>query len=201
MGKFSFLNEFKISLKRTIDEKTFLLIIYFLSFALGIVLGMLAKPTDFILDYYSLSVENYYCVTLNPEASVWDIFFKRITTNLGYFIVFFPLGLSIFAMSFSIALIVFRGYVLSLSFIVFHSVCGFHGILISIFLILPQHVVTTFTLIFSVTMPLCNGKKKDKNTLKKHLLNVLLLFVLSIFGDLIELVLLAFLFRPISFYF
>jgi len=203
MGKFfySSINDFKNSIKKTVDEKIVIILIYFLSFAVGVILGMLTKPTEFILNYYSVSVENYYCTTLNPDASVWDIFFKRIFTNIGYFVVFFPLGLSIFLMPFSVALIVFRGYVLSLSFSVFYTVCGLHGILISIFLILPQHLLTTLALIFAVTIPLCKEKHKGKGGIKKQITNTIILFVLSVFGFLLELILLAFLFRPLSFYF
>lgn len=197
---FSSIKDFKSEIKKIFEQKLFFVVACALAFAVGIVLGAVLDPTEFILRYYTKNAENYYSIVMYSSSSCFNIFLERILVNSGYFLIFFALGLVPFLFPLKILIISYRGYVLSLTFAVFSAHFGMTGILLACFLILPQNLLTT------VTLSLCSAlnqkrKVKGKGAMAEFLLFTFLLYLISIAGAVIEVIILGLLLRPMNFYF
>ncbi|MBQ9709088.1 MAG: hypothetical protein IJV67_00510 [Clostridia bacterium] len=193
----------KDDLEMQAKRNSVLLVVQFCALAIGIILGIIFKPTSFIYDYYSVNAENYYCIAMGQDSSAFSVLLNRVFVNLGYFIICFVLSLSVWLYPCAVLITVYRGFVLSLTLTVFSLHFGISGVLIGVFIVLPQNVITTIALMLFSTVS-CFKLKKGKldiNALKKNGKYVAVFYVISFVGALIEFLVLFLLLRPMSFYF
>lgn len=207
MGKFFYspLNKIKESVERSLERKTVLLLFEFAAFAVGIVLGVAIRPTGFIYNYYSLNAERYFYIAMGGGSSAFSVLLSRMLTNLGYYLVFFGLSFSALLLPCQVLITIFRGYILSLSLTVFTLHFGVTGVLIGVFLVVLQNLITSTSIIlFSVSTFDCRNKAVKTSAVKmatKRLRYAVFFYALSLVGALIEFLILSLLLRPMSFYF
>jgi len=198
----SYINGFKGTIKGVFQKKLFTIIFQLICYGVGIILGLVFKPTEFIYDYFLGNAENYYCAVMYADSSVFSLFFDRIVINLGYFAVFFCFGLSPWLSIFSSEIIVYRGYILSVSLSVFSATFGLTGAVVGCFVLLLQNLVVTFTLIVCSSSSLYLVKQcKGKSFFKAYGFTVAVLYFVSLIGAIIELFVAVLLLRPMNFYF
>jgi len=199
---FSAIDNFKQEVRSAFKDKTVILLLQFAFYAIGIILGFVIKPGELIRSEFECNVHNYYCMVLNRDSSVFDLFFNRLISNLGYLILFYIIGCTLLTYSASFVIISYRGFILSFSINVFASTFGVTGVLLGGFLILPQNVITTVVLIvFSATLFTKCKNRKLKDYFRSNAINAFIFYLITFIGVIIELLLICLLFRPLNFYF
>ena len=204
MGNFSFVKKeyLKNTVKEAFDKKTVLFVLHALALAAGLVLGAVTEPTKFIFRYYSENADNYYAVIMYRDSSVFAIFLTRMISDLGFFALGYLLGLSAVLFPVGLTVTAYRGYILSFTVALFGVRYGFTGVMISVFLILPQNLITTIALtVCSVVSAVLKKKRKGKEFYIEYGVFCALGYALSLVGALIELLILGLLLRPLNFYF
>ncbi len=196
---FSTANTVKNDVRDAIDKKTLFFAIQILAFTVGLALAFVFKPTVFISEYLTENAENYYCAVMYADTGIFSIFFNRVVVNFGYFIIITGIGFVSFLFPLSTLIIAYRGYILGLTVCIFYSTFGLTGILIAVFMIMPQNIITTLAMILLSGMALY--LKKNRPFFKAYLLYALLIYTVSLIGALIEIIILGLLLRPMNFYF
>jgi stage II sporulation protein M len=203
MGNLSFVFvEIKNELKKILEDKFIILAILLIAMAIGIAFGIFYKPTEFIFGDYIVNVENYYNVVLSFDSPAASILVSRIGANLGYFALTLVLSMSIVLLPFTVVVIALRGFVLGFSSAVFVSHFGFTGVMIVLFLIIPQNLITTLALsVFYIASLYCKRYHAIKNAWVKRILYLFVFLLISLAGAILEVFVLIVLFRPLIFYF
>ena len=204
MGNFSFVKTeyLKNTVKEAFDKKTVLFILHALALAVGLILGAVTEPTKFIFRYYSENADNYYAVIMFRDSSAFTIFLTRILSNFGFFVLGYLIGFSVALFPVSMIVTAYRGYILSFTVALFGARYGFTGVMISVFLISPQNLITSVALtVCSVVSVLLKKKCKGKEFIINHGVFCGLGYVLSLVGAIIEILILGLLLRPLNFYF
>ena len=112
---FSAIDGFKQEVRSAFKDKTVILLLQFAFYAIGIILGFVIKPGELIRSEFECNVQNYYYMVLNRDSSVFDLFFNRLISNLGYIFLFLILGCSLLTFSATFAVVMYRGFILSFS--------------------------------------------------------------------------------------
>ena len=191
------ISEFLCVLKNTVNKRFILLTLFVGCYAVGLILGFVLQPTEFMYNYYCDNAQNYYSIVMFADSSAFSIFFNRIISNFGYYLIFFCLALVPALIPINIFIVIYRGFVAGYTIIIFNGLFGLTGVLISCFIILLQNLITTITLIIYSITPF----KKMKLNVSSILIYGLILYFLSLLGAVFEVVILCLLLRPINFYF
>ncbi len=203
MSKFFVLNVKNIIwlVKNSFEKKLFLYILQGAALIIGIILGATVNITPFIYRYYATNAQNYYSLVMYANSSCTSVLFERIASNLGYFIIYFVLGLAGALFAVSLLITAYRGYVLGLVAGIFASQFGLTGILIFVFLVMIQNLITSAALCFAIIL----GSELKKICCKDFIANYAVicaaLYIVSLVGALIEALILGLLLRPLNFYF
>lgn len=207
MRKFGFINH--INLKERIFDKIVRNSLLYLSlallFILGVVLGLVLKKSDNVYVYYLEYSQNYYDIILNRNQSAFGIFIKRLLNNVCYFAVICLICLTIYFSFVHFLIYLYRGFLLGTICGIIISQFGFSGVICCIFLVIPQHVITTLCLIMAsgcgLERALSWHRQKSICDVTHHVCCCLFFLFLSFIGILIEQLLLLLLLRPLNFYF
>ena len=174
-------------------------------FIIGIVLGFVLKKTDNVYVYYLEYSQNYYDLILNRSQSVFGLFIKRVINNFCYFILICLACFTIYLSFVHFLIYLYRGFLLGTICGIIISQFGFSGVVCCIFLVIPQHIITTLCLIMAsgcgMERALLWHRQKSICDVKHHICCCLLLLLASFIGSLIEQLLLLLLLRPLNFYF
>lgn len=188
-------------LKSVVEKEFLLLILQIVCVLIGVALGIALKPNEFISKYYLRNAQSYYCAVMCSGSSLASLFFERIVVNLGYFIVFYFLGLTKWLIPIALSLLTYRGYVLCVSISVFSVSFGLTGVAIGCFVILVQNAITTLTLAMCFASSFFYRKFFNRCFIKKYSIITVVLFTLSLSGAIIELLVALIILRPMNFYF
>ncbi|MBP5307612.1 MAG: stage II sporulation protein M [Clostridia bacterium] len=194
--------DLKELLKETFDKRLVFILLALFVLAVGIIVGAVTDPTPFIYDYYAGNAQNYHYATMYAESSPINILIERTAVNLGYFAVIFALSLIPALFPISLIIMAYRGFILSLTVRIFLSQFGMTGMLTACFLILPQNVITSVSLIVcAVATPLIKKRCVGKKYITNCLLFCALFYAISLSGAIFETLVLSLLIRPLNFYF
>lgn len=180
-------------------------IILAVCYAAGIVWGCFINRSGTLFDYFGEYADNYYAVVLSVSSGALNIFFIRVFNNLGFILLAFLFGLCIYTAPLQAVVLIYRGIVLSFGLIVFTCNYGALGSVIFIFLILPQHLISTACIIVTAVCGLEHSLIKHRHRCNRLLGGYVscaaIMFALSLIGALCELLMLVLLLRPLSFFF
>lgn len=192
---------FPSTIKSCAEKKFVLLLVSSIAFIAGVVVGLFIDKNSSLFGYCTYNAENYYCLIMFKENNAATTFFIHALSGFGYFAIFFVFGTTIFLFPLSVAVTAYRGYIFGGALVAFASIYGAQGVIIFLFTLFPQNIILTLALIFvspCAELFKCSGKKKF---FINHSINTLILFVVSILGGLVELLLLVLLLRPMNFLF
>lgn len=173
------------------------------SFVAGVVAGLILACAEEKALFAGNAVD-FLIMSLGKDYSVFKLFFVRILTDIGFFLLFFVFGLTVWLYPLHFILIVYRGYVLGAAAIVFFSCFKITGAVLFIFAVFVQNVVTTLGLIlFSIHgfHICCSSKECGKFDFRNYAVALGIGFTVSLLGALIELIMLGLVLRPLNFYF
>ncbi len=193
---------FKDEIKKIFDKKLLFVVLQAAALVVGVILGIAIEPTRFIRDYYKTNAENYYALIMFSNSSGFSLLLERITVNLGYFAVFFALGMSVFLFPVSMLITAYRGFVLSLTIGIFGAEFGMTGVLIACFVLVPQNLIVTVCLALLPVIPIgCKSAGGIKCFVRRYAVCAAILYLVSLAGALVEALILCLLLRPMNFYF
>lgn len=181
-----------------------ILIIYIVSLICGFLSGIFCDKESDIYVIFGAYTENYFLLVFGSLEKTFGIFLIRLSCNIGYFILAFITGLSVWLIPVNILIFIYRGFVLGLSMIISVRFFSTSGLVVFLFLIFPQHIITSACLVLSGVCCVENQKsKKSCSFCKKndYWKCVLTFFLLSLIGAIFEFLILALLIRPLHFYF
>lgn len=192
---------FEIKEEIRIIKSSFRLIIFFgLCYASGILLGLFFKNDCYNPGIYN-SVTDYYVCIFDVSTSVLSIFFKRILTCLVVFTIVFMLGLNRFSVYFASVIFFYKGLILGSVATLFFCNFGFSGLIIYIFMIAVQNVITTAGIALAAVFNSYISDLPFKCKKKLLIENFVLCFIACIAGALYELLFLTFVLRPLTLWF
>ena len=203
MGKLKVANIkfLKEAIRDSFRDKPILFFIQTAAFGAGIIIACVFKNRPFMYDYYYTNAKNYYSAVMYYDSSCMGIIIGRVLSNLGYFAVFFVLGLSGILFPIGSLLTAYRGYIFGLTAGIFASAFGFTGVLIFILLILPQNLITTAAINLCLLLSFSVKKTCGKNFIAEYAVLCLIGYAISLLGAIFEALVLFLLLRPLNFYF
>ena len=207
MRKFDFKNSIDIK-EHTVHKITRNPILYgslAFVFILGIVLGIVLKKSDKVYLYYLEYSQNYYDQILNRDQSAFALLAKRVFNNCCYFFIIFCLCFSVYLSFVHFLIYIYRGFLLGTICGIIIVQFGFSGAICCIFLLIPQHLITSFCLMMAsgsgIMRSLLWHKQKSIYDVKHHVCCCALFLAISLIGVILEQLLLLLLLRPLNFYF
>lgn len=172
-------------------------------FVVGFCIGALFC-SNFEGSLLSKNAVEFYILALKKDSSVISLLFSRILFSLASFALFFGAGLLIFLYPIHFVVITYRGYILGACFVVFVSQFGLTGIVLFLFGVFLQNVITTLALTLFSVVALDYLKTKKRgcgNNFYNYLVLLVATFLLSVAGCVAECVILGLIIRPLNFYF
>lgn len=189
--------------KLIFEKQKVYLITLGLLFLSGLLVGIILSSSEERI-LYSENIYNFLLISLSKNGSVFKLFLFRILNLVGFFLFFAITGISLYTLfPFHSILIVYRGYVLGVSAVVFIANYAITGAVIYIFSIFLQNVITTASLICYSAF--CYNRIKSLNgcefNFKRHFEDGLICLCLALLGVVLELLLISFILRPLNIYF
>jgi len=188
-----------------IRDNKILIISFSLLFLIGLFIGIFIRKSATINIYYIEYTENYYYGIFCQSQSVFSILFSRIINNLLFFSIIILLSLSIYLIPVHFIIIFYRGFILGVVCVIIFTTYSINGIFLTILVVVPQNIITTFFLIISIITGIGQAKIIKRQhcyfNFKTFILEIFILFLLSLLGALLELVVISFILRPLNFLF
>ena len=190
---FSWLSEVRTAIKKHKVK----LIVFAITVAVGIVLGIVLPKQTLVKQYYLT-----YCRTYTGRvfsSSVFSLFFRRMISSLLLFILIFPLYFTVFYLPFAFLIVFFKGFTFGVVTVILLSSFGVSGFFIWLICALP---VALF--LFACLCAACAAagefcaKKPDFSRCADMLPCVFFLLLCAVCCAILECVLVAIVFRPVS---
>ena len=185
---------------KTIKNSFKPIIIFGISYLFGLALGLFFKNDCYNPGIYN-SVTNYYTIIFDVCTSVLSIFFKRILTCLGVFIIVFLLGLNNISVYLASVIFFYKGLILGSVATVFFCNFGVSGLIVYIFMVVIQNVIVTAGMILIAVLNSYISDLSFKCKTKLLIENFILCFIVCIAGAFYELLFLTFILRPLTLWF
>lgn len=174
-------------------------------FVLGIGLGIFLKSTSSVYLYYLEYSKNYYFIILDRSTSTAGLFFDRLLNNVCFFVLVYALCFTVYLTPVHFLIYAYRGFILGTMCGIIVVQFGFTGFICVIFLVVPQHFVTTAGLVLAslggTEYALMWKKQRCVCNVKEYSLEFVFFFVCSLLGAIAEQVILLLLIRPLNFFF
>lgn len=176
--------------------------VFFAALLLGIIFGVISYVKEFEYGVLYEGAFNYYYNIFGCAVNPFTVLLKRILTVIGSILLFFLLGLTIYAYPFEFIIIFYRGLIIGSMTCIFYSIYSLYGVALFIIVTIPQNVVNTFGL---VTCGILNydyhaNSQCRKLNVREVFTNAVMGFVICTVGALYEFTVLALIIRPFSFY-
>lgn len=179
------MNTFATSNVNYLKQNANKLIIFFGVYLLGIILGVFflgSSPSQSIL--YA-NAKNYHVIIFSSNVSITSAFFKCFFAGVLLSLITILLGINVYCIAFISIIILYRGIVLGTAFIIFYSISGISGVIISIILTFPVNLIITAGLIVASVLNYKNSKCNLKSRLilatKNAFISILFTLVASIY--------------------
>ncbi len=189
--------------KSIIENKKWYTISLIAVYVLGIVLGVIFfSEHEKVL--FADNVLDFLVLALCKSSSPISLFWSRIINALALFTLFALTSLTIYLSPLHYFIIIYRGYVLGAAGIVFITNFKITGLVLFVFCVFLQNLITTLSLILysTIAYKLSDNFDKCKNfNYKAYVFASFVFFLISVIGALIELILLLLILRPLNFYF
>lgn len=190
-------------LRCIMQSQKILLIVFACCYVIGLILGIVFF-SEAEKVFFAKNVVDFLVCTLSKEGNVGGLLLLRILNSLALFVVFALFLLCSWLIPFPALIVVYRGYVLGAALVAFLSGFGITGAVLFVFCVFLQNVITTVALIV-FTAVACDFIKKARKlcnlNIKDYVLALIIAFLISVIGALVEFILLSLIFRPLNFYF
>ena len=163
----------------------------------GILLGIVLPKQTSVKQYYLT-----YCRTYTQRvfsSSVFALFFRRLISSLLLFLLVFPLFFTAFYLPVAFLIVFFKGFTFGVVTSILFFSFGISGFFIWLICALPVtlYVFTAICVLCAAAGEFCKYKP-DFSRCNELLPYVLFLLLCAVLGALLELVLIALIFRPVS---
>lgn len=190
---FSCLNEVRAAIKKHKIRA----IVFAATVTIGILLGIVLPKQTSVKQYYLT-----YCRTYTQRvfsSSAISLFFRRILSSLLLFILVFPLYFTVFYLPFAVLIVFFKGFTFGVVTAILLSSFGVSGLFIWLICALPvaAFILAVLCLACAAAGEFCAGKP-DFSRCADILPYALFLIVCAVFCAVLECVLVAVIFRPVS---
>lgn len=189
--------------KSIVESKKWQAITLIVVYIIGIILGLIFFSEREKVLFCDNTID-FLVYALCKSSSPISLFFTRVLNSLWVFVFFSLTALTVYLCPLHYVIVAYRGYVLGAASIIFITNFKITGIVLFIFCVFLQNLITTLSLILYSTIS-CKLAKSflscKKFNYKSYASTCLIFYGISIIGALFELIMLVFIFRPLNFYF
>lgn len=182
-----------------VKKQNVLSLVLGLIFLFGFILGVLTPFFVAVSELFGLIDLVYVKAVLDPTVSLFGFLFKRILYLAVLFLVVFAFSLNKITYYFNFFILFIRAYFLGIAFNANLSSLGVFGLVLFVFAVFLQGFFACLGIFYFILVTFEN--KNCKPNAQILLNKAIISFLIALFGVIIEFIVLAFIFRPLSFYF
>lgn len=190
-----------LNIKQEVNKSQKVFVAGSVVFILGVILGLFLPSSQTVNDIFGDLAKNYFNSVFSVDASPIKNLFSRILTNALLIILVALFSLTVYTYFINFIIILYRGFILGLVFVVFIINLGFSGIITYLFLILANNIIVTIAIILFITLIYDSLICKTSNFTAVLIKNAIYSFIVSLIGSVLEFLLLTCLIRPLNLYF
>ena len=190
-----------LNIKQEVNKSQKVFVAGSVVFILGVILGLFLPSSQTVNDIFGDLAKNYFNSVFSVDASPIKNLFSRILTNALLIILVALFSLTVYTYFINFIIILYRGFILGLVFVVFIINLGFSGIITYLFLILANNIIVTIAIILFITLIYDSLICKTSNYTAVLIKNAIYSFIVSLIGSVLEFLLLTCLIRPLNLYF
>ncbi len=187
-------------IKKDVFSHKYFYISFLCVYVLAIIVGIIFS-SEIEKFFLTNNIIEFYRNVLTKEGNLAGLVFSRLFSDIMLFALFFALSFISFLLPINYIIIFYRGYILGVTAGLFLSVLSVSGVMLYIFAVLIPNIISTVCLTFFTVECYYLRKKNCKNHINKCLNYLLLSFLVSLIGLIIEIVFIIFFLRPINFNF
>ena len=195
------MNRIFIEIKQNIFKNQAVFIGGIVVFILGLLLGFFLPSVETVDNLFYGFSSDYFNKIMCIDASPFSVLLTRIFNSLLLILLVCILCFNKYSFYFNFVIIIYRGFIIGYTFIVFVLNLGFSGVITYLFLVLVQNVFVTFAVILLITNVydklICKNDKYINILINYSIIS----YGICLVGALFEFILIVCLFRPLNLYF
>ena len=187
--------------KNQIDKWFYLFLALIITLLIGFLIGLFFSLPVEINDLFKTLLLDLFNKVLFAQISIFKWLFLRVFYLVLLYFIAFIIGLNKVSFYVIFALVFYRALVLAIMLKICVVSLNFLGIIPFIFTIFLESIIVTFSLIIYAVLTQENLYKKTLCFMEKQIKTTFLALLIGVVGIVVEVLLLACVFRPINFYF
>ncbi len=189
-----------VKIKKDVFSHKYFYLSFLCVYLLAIIVGIVFS-SEIERFFLTNNIIEFYKNVLTQEGNLTGLIFSRFFSDIMLFALFFALSFCTFLLPINYIIIFYRGYILGLTAGLFLSILSVSGVMLYIFAVFIPNIISSVCLTFFSIECFYVRKKNCKSNTNKCLNYLILSFLISLIGLIIEMVFIIFFLRPINFYF
>ena len=192
------MNSVLIEIKNNVVKNQYLFVGGVVTFIIGVLLGLFLPSVKAVEEIFNVFAVDYFKSVTDINLGAFKILFSRLFNSLLLILFVSLLCTNIYTFYINFIIILYRGFIIGYTFIVFVISLGFTGIMTYLFLVLVQNVIVTFALILLLVNVYDKLICKQKYYYKILFNYSIISYVVCIIAAVIEVILIISFFKPIN---